>query len=125
MPSGGARKGAGRKPMPKSELRQKLTVWILPESMEWLEEQEGNAKARVIDSLIKSAMIDDAFDDALDLPTIVTKVHGVDCEKIPHNGVEYNHDEDDDSPYAVDTRNYCGRCHVALPFIEIVDNHGV
>ncbi len=40
--------------------------------------------------------------------------HGVDCEKIPHLGDGYLHDENDDTPYEVDSYIYCGRCHTAL-----------
>lgn len=33
------------------------------------------------------------------------------CEKVPHSGTGYLHDEDDDRPYDVDGVKYCGRCH--------------
>lgn len=33
---GGKREGAGRKPLPASERLQPVTVWLMPEQIEWI-----------------------------------------------------------------------------------------
>lgn len=37
--------------------------------------------------------------------------HGVNCEKVIHDGPGYDHAADYDDPYDVDMGVYCGRCH--------------
>lgn len=43
-------------------------------------------------------------------------VHGVTCQKKPHDNPAggYLHGDDDDTPYDVDGWSYCGRCHQVL-----------
>src|SRR5882672_2255627 len=41
--------------------------------------------------------------------------HGQNCNKEPHSGSGYLHDETYDSPFDVDRVLYCGRCHMAMP----------
>lgn len=34
------------------------------------------------------------------------------CPKVPHIGMGYMHEEDDDGPFVIDGVTYCGRCHL-------------
>ncbi len=45
--------------------------------------------------------------------------HGKNCMKRRHGKSEYLHDADFDGPYDVDGVDYCGRCHEALPKVNI------
>lgn len=37
--------------------------------------------------------------------------HGIDCKKDEHLGSGYWHDAEDDVPYCIEDKVYCGRCH--------------
>ncbi len=45
----------------------------------------------------------------------MSKIHGIECEKVVHIGSGYLHSENDDAPFEVDGAIYCGRCHFVLP----------
>ena len=47
--------------------------------------------------------------------------HGYNCEKAPHGGSGYLHDTDDNRPFLVDGKMYCGRCHYYIPDIACDD----
>ena len=54
------------------------------------------------------------FENEDDGVPFATVIHGTNCTKVPHTGDGYLHVEDDDTPFDVDGRDYCGRCHTAL-----------
>jgi hypothetical protein len=42
-------------------------------------------------------------------------IHGVNCKKAIHTEAGHLHGEGDDTPFCVNGRWYCGRCHYSVP----------